>query len=81
MTKREFRRLKAGNLVQEALSQSLWVVVERRRRTRPCLILARARLVRGGMTSGARLPDSSYTWQEDAWTVVEDYSATLRRLA
>ena len=35
MTKREFRRLKAGNLVQEDISHSLWVVVDRRRFNAP----------------------------------------------
>src|SRR6516165_9554796 len=52
MTKREFRRLKAGNLVQEAVSDSLWVVVDRRRSLAPCLILARAALAGHHSSSG-----------------------------
>jgi hypothetical protein len=75
MTKREFRRLKAGNLVQEAFSDSLWIVVERRRRNGPCLILACAKLGRGSV------PVSLEPSLRDAWAVPEDYSATLRRLA
>ena len=67
MTKREFRRLRAGNLVQEALSLSTWVVVERRRCERPCLILERARSV------AAKSPTH--------WAIVEGYAGAFRRLA
>jgi len=70
MTKREFRRLKAGNLVQEDVSRSLWIVVERRRWVRPCLILERARLV--SFVKGA--PPTH-------WAVPEDYSPRFERLA
>jgi len=67
MTVREFRRLRAGNLVQEALSKSTWVVVERRRWERPCLILERAR------PSAAELPTH--------WVIAERYAEAFRRLA
>jgi hypothetical protein len=76
MTKREFRRLRAGNLVQEAFFDSLWIVVERRRRNGPCLILARAKPGREEAALAAKEPSLG-----DAWAVPEDYSATLRRLA
>jgi hypothetical protein len=75
MTKREFRCLKAGNLVLEAFSDSLWIVVERRRRNGPCLILARAKPGRGAALAAKELS------LRDAWAVPEDYSPTLRRLA
>jgi hypothetical protein len=58
---------------------SLWVVVDQRRRHLfPCLIPARAAVGWGGFPPILQLSDDeNQTWQ-DAWAVLEDYHPLLR---
>jgi hypothetical protein len=79
MTKRAFQRLRAGNLIWDEFSKNLWVVVECRRRTNPCLIVERATPLLIRSTASASFP--SFTTITTFCSISELSASEIKRVA